>query len=342
MTPEPVRTEPLIAPAPELEVASSVVAGPGAADGDLVVRTASATLRLEGGVASVVRDRILPALGRPRSRADLRDELSDLPAAEIERLLHLLLDAGVLVETYADVPRWLGTVTSSGREREALAVRLGALRVVLIGQADVTGAVAAALTTAQLPPEHVARAPYPRQRDELPALLAGADLVIAATDGALPVLHPWVNTAGLESGVPALHVELRGARATVGPLVLPGEGPCYLCWRMRALACADDFAAAMALEEAMDARRSPDPVRPMPPALLPMVTGAVVAELFALTLRIAQPRLVGGVLSLNALGGAEALHPVLPRPDCPACAKKARRPRVAGPRTEQGLPISTA
>src|SRR6266508_1600597 len=143
MTARPARNGSLIAPARELEIAelgSAAGSEQHGADGDLAVRTLSATLRLEGGVARVVRDRILPVLSRPRSREDLLDELSDLPAAEIERLLRLLLDAGVLVELHDEVPGWLGMVTSSARAREAFAARLAALRVVLSGQAGVAGA----------------------------------------------------------------------------------------------------------------------------------------------------------------------------------------------------------
>jgi bacteriocin biosynthesis cyclodehydratase domain-containing protein len=223
------------------------------------------------------------------------------------------------------LPGWLSAVSSSAREREVLAARLAALRVVLIGRADVTDAVHAALTGSGIGPDRVVRSPYPRQRDELPELMTGADLVVAVGDGALPVVHPWVNTTGLLLDVPTLHTELNGTRATIGPLVLPGEGPCFLCWRMRALACADDFATAMALEEELDARRIPDAARPVFPALLPMVTGVLVAELFALTLAIAPPRLTAGVLTIDALGG-EVLHPVLPRPDCPVCSQRGRRP----------------
>ncbi|MGY4771207.1 TOMM precursor leader peptide-binding protein [Kribbella sp. CWNU-51] len=223
------------------------------------------------------------------------------------------------------LPGWLSAVSSSAREREVLAGRLAALRVVLIGRADVTDAVHATLTGSGITPDRVVRASYPRQRDELPELMTGADLVVAAGDGALPVLHPWVNATGLLLDIPTLHAQLDGTRAPIGPLVLPGEGPCFLCWRMRALACADDFAAAMALEEELDARRIPEAARPVLPALLPMVTGVLVAELFALTLAIAPPRLIAGVLTLDALG-VEQLHPVLPRPDCPVCSKKGRRP----------------
>lgn len=190
--------------------------------------------------------------------------------------------------------------------------RLSGTHVALIGHPELI----AALAGSPNPPAHRVRAPYPEQRDELPAVMTGADLVIAADDGALPVLHSWVNTIGLRLGVPTLHVAVRGPRATVGPLVLAGAGPCYLCWRMRALACEQDFAAAMAVEEELDARRAPDAARPVPPALLPMVTRALQADL------------AGGVLTLDARTGAEQLHPVLPRPDCPACAK-VQRPSAA-------------
>lgn len=224
---------------------------------------------------------------------------------------------------------WLTLVSSSARERDVLADRLAALRIVLIGRADLADMMWGVLTGAGLKPDRVRRVPYPRQRDELPELMAGAELVVAAGDGALPVLHQWVNTIGLSLAIPTLHTELGGTRATIGPLVLPDGGPCFVCWRMRALACADDFAAAMAREEELDARRIPNAARPVLPALLPIVSGLLVAEVFALTLAIAPPRLTADVLTLDARG-AEELHPVLQRPDCPACSKKVRQPAAAG------------
>ena len=334
MTSGQAKTGPFIVPVPGLDVVDVSSSNAAGHDGrpapDAVLRTPSARLRLEPAVAQLVRDRILPALAHPRTRGDLLDDLWDLPAAELNRLIGSLLGAGILVEVENDLdplPSWLYLVSSSARERAALAGRLTALRVVLIGRADLADAIHAALTGAGIVPDRLVRAPYPRQREDLPALMAGADLVVAAGDGALPVLHSWVNQVGLQLDIPTLHVDLQGPRATIGPLVLPGESPCYLCWRMRALACEEDFTAAMALEEGLDALRSPRAVaKPVLPALLPLVTGAVVAELFAHTLAIAPPRLRAGVLTLDALGGAEKLHPVLPRPDCPACAKKGRRP----------------
>ncbi|WP_165555686.1 TOMM precursor leader peptide-binding protein [Kribbella pittospori] len=302
---------PFITSVPGLDVVAS---GSGTRHDDVILRTPSATLRLEGGVARVVRDRILPALAQPLNRADLLDDLSDLPTAEIDRLIGSLLESGVLVEENGAAPDWLYALPSA--DHELLARRLAAVRVVVFGHV---------LGGPGIP--GLVQAPYPSRRDELPALMSGADLVVAVGDGSLPVLHQWVNAVGLELGVPTLHAELQATGATVGPLVLPDGGPCYMCWRMRALSCVNDFSAAMALEEALDARRLVDAAaRPSLPALLPMVAAALMTEVLALTLSIAPPRLTADVLTLDALGGGEELHPVLPHPDCPVCAQRKRRP----------------
>ncbi|WP_158293881.1 TOMM precursor leader peptide-binding protein [Kribbella sp. VKM Ac-2568] len=158
-----------------------------------------------------------------------------------------------------------------------------------------------------------------------------ASAVVALGDGTLPVLHHWLNAMGLQSAVPTLHVELSGTDATIGPLVLPADGACYLCWRMRALACADDFADAMALEEELAAKRPPVADGPVSPALVPMIAEFLVAELLALRTRSSQPRLSGAVLTVDGRTESQVLHPLLARPDCPACSGHGRRPLEASP-----------
>ncbi|MEN0072467.1 MAG: TOMM precursor leader peptide-binding protein, partial [Propionicimonas sp.] len=115
---------------------------------------------------------------------------------------------------------------------------------------------------------------------------------------------------------------LEGSDAFVGPLVLPGEGPCYLCWRMRALACADDFGVAMAREEARDRARTAGTAPPLLPGLGALVAGVVTQEAVALLVGAGQVRLPGHVLQIEGLERRQTRHPVLQRPDCPACRKK--------------------
>ena len=75
-----------------------------------------------------------------------------------------------------------------------------------------------------------------------------------------------------------LYAESRGHAARIGPLVLPGRTACYMCYRMRGLACEDDFTRAMAYEEFLDQRRRPALFESGTAPALPPMVGAVLAQ----------------------------------------------------------------
>lgn len=296
---------------------------------DLLVQTDTAALRLEGGVATVVRDRVLPALHDGPDDDTLHRRLADLPAAELDRVLTHLVGAGVVLEGERDqCDGWLSLVAGSRLERTALAERADTARVVVIGEGPVAAMTAGVLAEAGLSHADVV-APAGLDRAATTDLVRGNDFALTIVDRRLSAVRHWVNAAGLAEDVPTLHVDVRGHRADVGPLVLPGRGPCHLCWRMRALACAEDFGLAMAREETLDGVRTPpESARPVFPTLPPWVAGVVGHEILAVLLGVARPRLAGTVLAIDAIELTEGVHPVLPRPDCPACAKKERPPRI--------------
>jgi len=304
---------------------------------DLILASPAGMLRLDGGVALAVRDRILPELVSRRDRGELLSALADLPAAEVQRLLDRLIEAGMVVETGADsAPAWLALLSTDVGTRQALAARVAAVRVLLVGSPDEAAPVEGVLHGAGI---HAIDCVEPDglHRDDLPGLIAGRDLVVCLVDAGWAAIRSWVNRACLDAGVPSLYVALEGSFAYLGPLVLPGEGPCYLCWRMRALSCADDFALAMAREESLDGARRPLG-RPVLPGLLDAVNGLVSREVLALTTSALMPELAGRVVVLDQLAGTRRTHPVVPRPDCPACRKKARPPAsVAQPAAEPGV-----
>jgi bacteriocin biosynthesis cyclodehydratase domain-containing protein len=342
---------------------------------------ATATLRLEGGVARVFRDRLLPQLSHGPSRADLRAGMTDLPVDEVDRVLDHLVRAGLLEEVQAgrpEPPAWTHLVAAPS-DRAALAARVAGMRVAVLGLRGAGQVVAEVLAStgvgglvlvdpfpplagepaaagnghsreqlvadslrARWPATAVSTSDRPLAREEVAGLVDGMDVVVTAVEPELAAARLWVNTASLESGVPSLHAELNGSRAVLGPLVVPGEGPCYLCWRMRALACADDFPAAMAREELLDAARRPfDPPRPLLPPLPHWAASILAREVMALGLGVASPQLAGHVLELDALDLGQRLHAVLPRPDCPACSKKDHRPRP-GSSTSRELAVEPA
>jgi ribosomal protein S12 methylthiotransferase accessory factor len=157
-------------------------------------------------------------------------------------------------------------------------------------------------------------------RDAVRDVICEADCAVGTFDRAFGAAHHWINAACLETGTPALYCDVQGVRAQVGPMVFPGETPCYMCWRMRRLATFDNFAEAMAYESAMDKARAPQADRrPVFPPLVGWAASVATAELAKILLGIGVPQTTGRVLELDALESAMREHRFLHRPDCPSC-----------------------
>lgn len=315
----------------------------------LLMASATGVLRLDGGVADAVRQRLLPALAATPTADDLYAALSDLPRAELERLVARLVAAGLVTElpdTSVPVPPgWTTLLSADLPTRQRLAATLARARVRVVGDRSLAGDVLTGLEGAGFDAtELVEPSALPRlDSDALTEALAGSDLVVTMVEPGLAAVRLWANRFSLDNDTPSLHVALEGSDAFVGPLVLPGEGPCYLCWRMRALACADDFGVAMAREEARDQARQVGTARPVLPGLGALVGGVVIQESVALLVGAGTVRLPGHVLQIEGLERRQTLHPVLQRPDCPACRKKGRPQPAAHPTLAEltGLPERT-
>lgn len=190
---------------------------------DLILASPAGMLRLSGGVADLVRQRLLPALASEPERAALLGALGAAPASEVSRLVDRLIEAGMVSERGAQpVPEWLSLVSTDAATRDALAARLAAVRVLVIaGEADAAGLAALAGdagigSVERTPPDGLTAA-------DLAELVAGRDLVICAVDPGWAAVRTWLNRACLAVGVPALYVAFEGSYATLGPLVLPGR-----------------------------------------------------------------------------------------------------------------------
>ena len=149
----------------------------------------------------------------------------------------------------------------------------------------------------------------------------GSHFLVGAFDRGFSAAHQWINRAALSLGVPAVFADVAGHRALVGPMVLPGESGCYLCWRMRHLAARPGFAEAMAFEE--HDRRTLQPGAHARPCLAPLGAwaGSMLAlELLKTSLALSTPRMVDAIHEIDGLAATTVRHAFLQRPDCPACA----------------------
>jgi bacteriocin biosynthesis cyclodehydratase domain-containing protein len=159
------------------------------------------------------------------------------------------------------------------------------------------------------------------------ALTGTCQLVIGAFDKGLSAVNQWLNRASLKHGVSALYARLAAHVGVVGPLVIPDRSACYLCWRMRAIACADSYSEVMAHERFLAGQRRPAlHDRPALPTLAPFVGGLVATEAMKLLLSIGSETLAGRVHEFDALQLRDQTHAVLRVPGCPACGRPARRP----------------
>jgi ribosomal protein S12 methylthiotransferase accessory factor len=151
-------------------------------------------------------------------------------------------------------------------------------------------------------------------------LVTGRDCVVSCFDRGFGPVHHWVNRASLRVRVPALYAEALGHQGWAGPLILPGQTACYMCYRMRRVACAADSIAALAYEEYIDRQTLPRlHTRAVLPALMPHLAGVLATTLLQVILGLEQPGLAGRVLEYAALTLQTAVHPILQQPDCPAC-----------------------
>lgn len=163
---------------------------------------------------------LAPMLDGTRTVAQVKRDLSqDLPAAEVDRLLARLSDAGLITYFWAQEasPReegggtyWSLAGIDPGHAMSALAS--SPITIIAVGSADVDAAAAACRMSGlivQEPGSETAVFSLVLCDDYLDAALAGINI------GHLPSRRPW------------LLAKPAGTAAWVGPVFQPGAGPCW-------------------------------------------------------------------------------------------------------------------
>ncbi|WP_427160269.1 TOMM precursor leader peptide-binding protein [Aliinostoc sp. HNIBRCY26] len=156
--------------------------------------------------------------------------------------------------------------------------------------------------------------------DTVKALLDDVDLAIVATD-AVPVnLAYRLNRLCLNMQCPLLPGGAFGIEGTIGPLVVGGDSPCYLCYRMRSIACAKLPEAQLQLERHLDRdRRSQPQWRENLPIGHTLVGSYLVLDAVKMLLGLPVAT-QGKLLHLDLITTKLTHNVVLKKPGCPHCS----------------------
>ncbi|HMY98389.1 MAG TPA: TOMM precursor leader peptide-binding protein [Burkholderiaceae bacterium] len=160
-------------------------------------------------------------------------------------------------------------------------------------------------------------------KEEVAKIAEKSTLLVSCFDRGFETTHHWVNRAAVGSGVPALFCSISTHISVLGPGVIPGQTACYMCYRMRRVACEENYDEAMAYERFLNERRKPSlSRRPMAPFLASQV-GSVLASEVVKMLGLGMPMSVSGrIVEYDSLTLQSEFHAVSQQPDCPICGSK--------------------
>ena len=156
--------------------------------------------------------------------------------------------------------------------------------------------------------------------DDVRRIVEGSDFVVNCLDDGQVALAYKLNRACLSLSIPFTSVQASGVEVILGPTVDPHRTACFMCYRMRSVACSDNAEAEFAFQSFLDRRRQDDSTRRanltfgvnIAAQMAGLETLKAIASLPAVTAR-------GRLYVLNLLDMSMTTHLVLRKPWCPAC-----------------------
>jgi adenylyltransferase/sulfurtransferase len=160
--------------------------------------------------------------------------------------------------------------------------------------------------------------------DDIRQAIASASFVVCCLDASQSNLIFKLNRVCLETGVSWIACALSGAEIVVGPGIHPHQSPCYLCYRMRAVACMGNPEDGFAYEKYLDRRKRDDSgTRENLVFSAGIAANLVGLEVLKELTGLSEPSLVGRLLTIRLTDLLIERHTVLRKPWCPACFRGA-------------------
>jgi adenylyltransferase/sulfurtransferase len=152
--------------------------------------------------------------------------------------------------------------------------------------------------------------------------IVGSDFVIQCLDRGQASLAYKLNRACLKAGIRWTSGTLSGTEVVLGPTVHPFESACYLCYKMRAVACAGNPEDEFAYERFLDRRKQDDGGRRENVVFgAGLMANWLGLEAMKQLTRIVEPSALGAIIVFDLLGFTCTKHVILRKPWCPACFK---------------------
>lgn len=156
--------------------------------------------------------------------------------------------------------------------------------------------------------------------ESLASSIAGSDLVICCLDRGQASYLYKLNRASMATRTPWISCSVSGFEVVIGPTIRPKETPCYLCYTMRSVACADNAEDEFKLQRFLDHRKRDDSGQ-RENLVFAVGLAASLAGLEAMKAltNVAPCASNGSVLVVDMLEMSMKKHVVLRHPRCPIC-----------------------
>jgi molybdopterin-synthase adenylyltransferase len=146
------------------------------------------------------------------------------------------------------------------------------------------------------------------------------DYIACCLDAGQSSLMYKLNRICLQAGIRWTSCALAGAEIVIGPTIFPRFTPCYLCYKMRVVACAGNPEDAFAFEKLLDERRKDDSWRRENLAIgASLAANFLALEIIRDLTGLSPISTAGKVIIFNLLDLSSTKHVVLRKPWCPAC-----------------------
>jgi adenylyltransferase/sulfurtransferase len=151
-------------------------------------------------------------------------------------------------------------------------------------------------------------------------ILEGTNFLVCCADGGMASQFYILNRACLQARIPWTSCAVSGLEGIIGPTVVPFETACYLCYKMRAVACAANPEDEFSYQRFLDLRKQDDSGRrENHPFGVGVVGNLMGLEALKCLTGVTEPSARGRIVVIDLLSLSSSKHTVLRKPWCPAC-----------------------